>query len=62
MFTVHCPRHDAQVLVFPSGVDAIVNEPTGPVVHYHCTCGHRGVWNPRGAARTLADDGLRATA
>ena len=42
MFTIDCPTHGATVLIWPSGVDAVTNTSAGIVVHYHCTCGHRG--------------------
>lgn len=66
MFTVFCPRHDAVVLIWPSGIDRIVNGDAGIEVHYHCLCGHNGVWltgrrrtpggdpAPGGRARTAA--------
>jgi hypothetical protein len=44
MFAVHCPRHNARVLIWTSMVDRVVNTSEGIVVHYHCTCGHRGLW------------------
>jgi hypothetical protein len=44
MFTVFCPTHDAEVLIWTSGIDAIRNTPRGIEVVYHCTCGHRGLW------------------
>lgn len=44
MFDIHCPRHDARVLIWPSGVDAVVNRDGAIEVHFHCTCGYRGVW------------------
>jgi hypothetical protein len=52
LFTVHCPRHDATVLIWPSGIDGITNVDGRIEVHYHCTCGHRGTWiTGRGATR-----------
>lgn len=44
MFTVHCHRHDARVLIWPSGIDAIATTARGIEVAYHCTCGYRGTW------------------
>jgi hypothetical protein len=44
MFTVDCPRHGGVVLIWPSGIDGIVNRDGRIEVHYHCTCGHRDVW------------------
>lgn len=43
MFTVDCPVHEAPVLIWPSGVDAVTNRDGRILVAYHCTCGHRGV-------------------
>lgn len=43
MFATFCPRHDARVLIWPSGIDAIVNHERGIDVHFHCTCGYRGM-------------------
>jgi hypothetical protein len=56
MFAVHCPRHDAQVLIWTSAVDAVINTTDGIAVAYDCTCGHRGLWfaNGREAPRPLA--------
>lgn len=44
MFSVFCPVHGAEVLIWTSGIDAIRNTPQGIEVVYHCTCGYRGVW------------------
>ncbi len=44
MFTISCPRHDATVLIWPSGIDAIETTTRGIEVRYHCTCGHHGTW------------------
>lgn len=43
MFTVHCPNHEAEVLIWPSCVDRITNIDGAILVEYHCTCGHTGV-------------------
>lgn len=43
MFSFHCPRHDAEVIVWPSDIDRIVNTPEGIDVHFHCGCGFRAV-------------------
>lgn len=43
MFTIYCPRHQARVLIWPSGLDGIVNHDGVIDVHFHCTCGYRGV-------------------
>lgn len=53
MFDIHCPRHGARVLIWPSGVDAVVNRDGAIEVHFHCTCGHRGVWR---TGRTATGD------
>lgn len=44
MFTVFCPRHDADVLIWPSMIDGVRNTSAGIEVAYHCTCGHSGTW------------------
>lgn len=44
MFTVYCQRHGARTLIFPSSIDRVENGPEGIRVHYHCTCGERGVY------------------
>lgn len=43
MFSFMCPRHGAEVLVWPSDIDGIRNTPDGVDVHFHCSCGFRGV-------------------
>lgn len=43
MFVFHCPRHRADVLIWPSAIDAIDNTADGVDAHFHCTCGARGV-------------------
>ena len=44
MFTVYCRRHGARTLIFPSSIDSVENLADGIAVHYHCTCGERGVY------------------
>lgn len=44
MFTVFCPRHDADVLIWPSMIDGVRNTRAGIEVDYHCTCGNSGIW------------------
>jgi hypothetical protein len=43
MFTFQCPRHGAEVLIWSSDIDDIVNTSEGIDVHFHCGCGFRGV-------------------
>jgi hypothetical protein len=43
MFSFQCPRHGAEVLIWPSDVDAVVNTPDGIDTYFHCGCGFRGV-------------------
>jgi hypothetical protein len=43
MFTTYCPRHGAEVLIWASGIDGIDNTDHGIEIHFHCTCGYRGV-------------------
>lgn len=55
MFTVHCPGHDAVVLLGSRSIDALVTTPAGVEVHWHCRCGSTGVLVPRtGSASALA--------
>lgn len=42
MFEIHCPRHRSRVLLGVHAIEALVNTPAGPVVHWHCYCGARG--------------------
>ncbi len=51
MFTVYCARHGARTLIFPSSIDLVENGADGIRVHYHCTCGERGVYH---TGRTVA--------
>lgn len=63
MFTVHCARHGARVLIFSSGVERVRNTDKGIEVDYRCTCGHRGTWltgRTSSATRGAADAAARA--
>jgi hypothetical protein len=43
VFTVFCPGHDADVLIWSGSIERIVNERPGVLrVHYRCPCGARG--------------------
>jgi hypothetical protein len=55
MFTVYCPRHDATVLIWPSGLDAVININPGIVLAFHCACGWRGLSAVTPAGRTPVD-------
>lgn len=61
MFTTYCPVHGAEVLIWPSGIDEIVNRDGGIAVAYHCTCGHHGVWVTRGAHSSVDSPGASTT-
>ncbi len=50
MFTVHCPRHGARVLLGPRSIEALVNRPDGLELSWRCHCGARGVLRNRPAA------------
>ncbi len=50
MFTVHCPRHGARVLLGPRSIEALVNRPDGIELSWLCHCGTRGVLRNRTAA------------
>jgi hypothetical protein len=42
MFTVHCPRHQSQVLLGPRAIEALVETTDGIALHWRCRCGARG--------------------
>ena len=44
MIAVHCPSHDARVLLSFHDVEEMRNTHAGIEVRYRCTCGHRGTW------------------
>lgn len=46
MFAVHCPNHDAMVLLGVADIERMTSTSSGIAVNYHCTCGHRGTWYP----------------
>ncbi len=60
MFSVHCPRHGARVLLGLDSIEALVSTPEGIEVHWRCTCGDRGVWLPL-PATAASGPALRAT-
>lgn len=43
MFSFTCPRHGAEVMIWTSDIDEIVNTPEGIDVLFHCSCGLRAV-------------------
>ncbi|HSK90352.1 MAG TPA: hypothetical protein VK875_03475 [Euzebyales bacterium] len=43
MFSFTCPRHGAEVMIWTSDIDGIRNTADGIEVHFHCSCGFRGV-------------------
>lgn len=43
MFVYFCPRERAEVMIWTSNIDGIVNTSEGIDVHFHCACGHRAV-------------------
>ena len=45
MFSVHCPSHDAMVLLGTRSIEDLQVTTNGIHVRYRCTCGHRGSWN-----------------
>ena len=51
MFAVTCPRHRRRVLLSLSQIEDVHHDADGIAVHYHCTCGHHGVWRTGAAAR-----------
>jgi hypothetical protein len=42
MFSAHCPRHGADVLLSAHSIVSIDNREDGIVVHWRCPCGGRG--------------------
>ncbi len=42
MFTVHCPRHQARVLLGPRSIERLVTTADGVEVHWRCHCGAQG--------------------
>jgi hypothetical protein len=42
MFTIHCPQHQARVLLGTRAIEALVTTPDGVVLHWRCRCGARG--------------------
>jgi hypothetical protein len=42
MFAIYCPSHQAQVLLGPRAIEALVNTPDGIVLYWRCRCGTRG--------------------
>ena len=42
MFSVHCDRHGAEVLLTADHIETITNGDDGIVVRWRCSCGQRG--------------------
>jgi hypothetical protein len=42
MFSVHCDRHGAEVLLAADDIETITNGDDGIVVRWRCRCGQRG--------------------
>ena len=42
MFSVHCDRHGAEVLLTADDIETITNGDDGIVVRWRCPCGQRG--------------------
>lgn len=62
MFAVHCPTHDARVLIWTSGVERVRNTDAGIEVDWRCTCGQRGTWLTGRKARAAQATPPRVTA
>jgi hypothetical protein len=43
MFLVHCPRHQAQVLLFVDNIVEVINHADGIDLHWRCSCGEEGI-------------------
>ena len=48
MFSAYCSQLQADVLLGPADIEALVSEAGGVAIAYRCPCGARGVWR-RGA-------------
>ena len=42
MFTIHCPRENAEILLGPRRIERLDNTDHGVVLHWRCYCGHTG--------------------
>ena len=42
MFSIHCPRHGSDVLLFPSAIRGLRNTLHGIELDWQCTCGETG--------------------
>jgi hypothetical protein len=42
MFSVHCPRHGADVLLGTDNIERVINTTTGVALRWRCTCGATG--------------------
>ena len=64
MYYVHCPTHDAKVLLFHDQVRAIVNTDHGIAVHLECHDGTSVVWDVERERSTAVGctGGLRTSA
>ena len=51
MFSVFCSQVQAEVLLGPANIEALVNEVSGVAIAYRCSCGDWGVWRPGTGAR-----------
>jgi hypothetical protein len=47
MLSVHCPRHNSEVLLSNSRVRGIDQSDGGMTVRWECYCGHRGTHHRR---------------
>ena len=44
MFSVHCPRHGAEILLSNRHIESIGNTTSGIEVRWRCICGHQGTF------------------
>ena len=47
MFDVFCRRHGSRVLLSTGNIEALLNQPDGVELHWHCWCGEHGVTHVR---------------
>ena len=46
MFAPYCPEHGQRVLLSVDDIVDLTKEQTGILVHFRCSCGYVGRWDP----------------
>jgi hypothetical protein len=62
MFDIFCPREKTRVLLFASNIEAVRNTFQGIEVHYHCHCGHHGIWQTGLGKASIAEQNKELSA